>query len=30
MTGNRLSKYAFTAGTTIAVSAVGSAHAGIV
>ena len=30
MTGNRLSKYALTAGTTIAVSAVGSAHAGIV
>ena len=30
MTENRLSKYALTAGTTIAVSAVGSAHAGIV
>ena len=30
MTENRLRKYALTAGTTIAVSAVGSAHAGIV
>ena len=30
MTENRLRKYALTAGTSIAVSAVGSAHAGIV
>ena len=30
MTENRLSKYALAAGTTIAVTAAGSAHAGIV